>query len=84
MYEYVDGSPQDAVRSFIVSEPSLVASAAEGVGFLLTECPDERARMEALRTMNWAYAPDPGDLDEFLRWARDVLTQRTPSESATA
>ena len=82
MYEYVDGSAQEAVRSFSVSEASHVASAAEGITFLLSEFPDEQARMKALRAINWAYSPGAGGLDEFLRWTRDTLSNRAPSESA--
>jgi hypothetical protein len=83
MYDYVDGSPQEAARAFCANEPSYVASAIEGITFLLSNYPDENARMTALRTLSWAYAPETGELDEFLRWTREVLTNRTPSESAT-
>jgi hypothetical protein len=84
MYEYVDGSPQEAVRSFCASELAHVASAADGISFLLSELPDEQARTKALCVMNWAYAPGEGALDAFLRWTRDILSNRAPSESASA
>jgi hypothetical protein len=76
MYEYADGSPQEAVLSFVASESSHVASAVDGVAFLLSELPDEPARMMALRTLNWAYAPSAGELDTFLRWTRETLSQQ--------
>ena len=82
LYEYVDGSPQEAVRSFARNEPALVANAVDGIELLLRDYPDEVARLQVLRGLSWAYSPDAGDLDAFLRWASAEMT-RKPSESVT-
>jgi hypothetical protein len=74
-YDYVEGSPQAALLSFVRSEPSHIESAQAGIDFLLSSCPDEGARRDILDALDWAYSPPPGELSAFLTWARSQLAQ---------
>jgi hypothetical protein len=81
-WDFEFDSPEDAVLSFAVQFPDDVRSCVEGIEALLTECPDEAARVRELDVLGWGYAPRPGRLDAFLEWARTALTQPSAAETA--
>lgn len=74
-WDYSFGTPQNALLRFRDEHPDLAASAASGIDALFDERPNERAREDALDELDWGYAPDTGQLDAFLTWARDALRQ---------
>ena len=73
MCDYVDGTPEDAVRSFRSGEPQLLTSAAEGIDILLRDLPDAAAREQALLGLDAAALPPVEHLDAFLVWAREQI-----------
>lgn len=74
-WDYTFGTPQNALLAFREQQPELAGSAAAGIDALFVEYASERGREDALDTMDWGYAPDPGELDAFLRWACQTLRE---------
>lgn len=74
-WDYTFGTPQNALLTFRQQQPELAGSAAAGIDALLAEYPTERAREDALDELDWGFAPDAGELDTFLQWARDALRE---------
>jgi hypothetical protein len=67
------GTPENAVRAFLRSCPELAGSAADALDLLLAECSSDAELYEALDGLDWGYGPEPGRLEPFLVWVRDVL-----------
>ncbi|MFN2524135.1 MAG: hypothetical protein ABR614_12600 [Mycobacteriales bacterium] len=83
-FDYLYGTPEAAVAAFIAkADGDRLTSAAEGIAALFDECADEEARDRVLEELSWGYAPDPGELDEFLRWTQAQLRKHRASAAAS-
>jgi hypothetical protein len=76
-YEY--GSPQVAVEAFASECPEQRASAAAGIAELFRSAATEEERRGLLRPLGFGYAGQPGEVDAFLGWTRDLLTRGNPA-----
>jgi hypothetical protein len=77
-WDYLYGSPEAAVLEFCAhrrGDMASLASALAGIEAVLTELPDETARLDALDAVSFCYQPDDGEFDEFLAWTRDKLAR---------
>jgi hypothetical protein len=82
--DYLYGTPEAAVTAFIArADDERRQSAADGIAALFEECADEEARDRVLEELSWGYAPDPGELDEFLRWTQAQLLEQRASSAAS-
>lgn len=74
--DYLYGDPESAVEAFLRHFPGEESkSAVDGITALLTELPNEEARLAALLELRWGHAPRAGMLDEFLIWTRATLIE---------